>query len=110
MTDIIERLRALPAEWRKRSMNYDTTDPFCEGRAHSLEDCAEDIEEAGLSDLLADYERLRGMEERVKGAVIGRIHNDGGDLVVVTFIDAKPFRYAHGQTVALVPVPGGEGK
>jgi hypothetical protein len=59
-------------------------------------------------DLLADYERLRAMEERVKGALVGRIHNDGGDLVVVTFKGGKPFRYAHGQIVALVPVPGGE--
>jgi hypothetical protein len=124
MTDI-ERLRALPAEWRKRAMNYDTTDPFGEGRAHSLEDCAEEIEEAGLSALLADYERLRGMEERVKGAptavAIYRsstfLTNDPSNpRALIEKRDAwaslecheLPPEYA-GQTVALVPVHGGEG-
>jgi hypothetical protein len=76
--------------------------------------------------LIADYERLRGMEERVKGAptavAIYRsstfLTNDPsnpGELIEKRDAWASlechelPPEYA-GQTVALVPVPGGEGK
>jgi hypothetical protein len=67
-----------------------------------------------LPNLLADYERLRGMEERVKGAAVGAcgLFKEGALIHAATVyfdlnnpIDAQKIS---GQTVALVPVPGGE--
>jgi Lar family restriction alleviation protein len=58
----------------------------------------------------ADYERLRGMEERVKGAAtatfeVDAVHDHRG----LHLRDADPeVLLLQGQRVALVPVPGGE--
>jgi hypothetical protein len=70
--------------------------------------------DATLPNLLADYERLRGMEERVKSSPIGKvpIYEMGVWLERATvFFDMGSEVNADalsGQTVALVPVPGGE--
>jgi hypothetical protein len=69
-----------------------------------------------LPSLLADYERLRGMEERVKGAAVAEIDSESSDFVKLiavgssldNAITAARIDALHGQTVALVPVPGGE--
>jgi hypothetical protein len=61
--------------------------------------------------LTADYERLRGMEERVKGAVITRMWESDQDTLETDPIKSDDaYMRLIGQTVALVPVPGGEGK
>jgi len=62
--------------------------------------------------LLADYERLRGMEERVKGAVVGEWRGceqswKAGGSVEVKF-RVLDINYHAPMRVALVPVPGGE--
>jgi hypothetical protein len=64
--------------------------------------------------LLADYERLRGMEERVKGAAVGEWRGceqswkAGGSMEVKYRV--LDINYHAPMRVALVPVPGGEGK
>jgi hypothetical protein len=52
-----------------------------------------------LPKILADYERLRGMEERVKGAKVREVDAEGW---VCGYVGRGVTR------VALVPVPGGE--
>jgi hypothetical protein len=110
MTDI-ERLRELLAKISRWSPGYDhypdDLDP--DGDWVRYEDISELLN--ALPNLLADYERLRGMEERVKGAPIGLAYvgesrglmewwNEGGGDICPTEL--------HGKRVALVPVPGGE--
>jgi len=112
MTDI-ERLRELLAEWRENAKQAE--DDGWLTAANACRDCAEQLE-AALLPLLADYERLRGMEERVKGAVVAEL---GGQFLeawdcyalVPELADGGFLTSDHplnGQTVALVPVPGGE--
>jgi hypothetical protein len=107
MTDI-ERLRELLAKAMPLSSRSTVRDVKT-----AAFDSLDFIRDHGAN-LLADYERLRGMEERVKGAAVGK----------VTYINAMPPRRTPdvtvtlrlqdnldppmGQTVALVPVPGGE--
>jgi hypothetical protein len=108
MTDI-ERLRELLA----------LEDMLCAqegGPTH--EDCVRfDYEcacfiSAHARNLLADYERLRGMEERVKGAAVGEWRGceqswKAGGSVEVKF-RVLDINYHAPMRVALVPVPGGE--
>jgi hypothetical protein len=73
--------------------------------------CAVFIRECGPN-LLADYERLRGMEERVKGAAVGEWRGceqswKAGGSVEVKF-RVLDINYHAPMRVALVPVPGGE--
>jgi len=67
--------------------------------------------------LLADYERLRGMEERVKGAVVAwafqardepAYPGDSMMEVVWTEDEAEQQRQRGYKVTPLVPVPGGE--
>jgi len=113
MTDI-ERLRELPAEWRKRAERKKLMGGLLAREAEV--DLAHAAElEAVTCALLADYERLRGMEERVKGAVPttwldpllsgpnavlpeGGVYNGKHIERLLTAINKR-----------LVPVPGGEG-
>jgi hypothetical protein len=129
MTDI-ERLRELPAEWRKRAERKKIM-----GLAREAEvDLAHAAElEAATCALLADYERLRGMEERVKGVEsllrksaaeheescgarrglddasrnfhegLSQAYEDGADMLAVEL----GFADGTGKPVALVPVLGG---
>jgi hypothetical protein len=41
-----ERVKGLSAAWMNQAKRMDTTQSFLEGRAHSLEDCAEDLVES----------------------------------------------------------------
>jgi hypothetical protein len=110
MSDI-ERLRALSAEWRKAASCLDARhwpgpEPQHLARAEQYRSCADQLDEA-MTALLADYERLRGMEERVKGAVVRELHVCCGHFEVGSDYDEE-LEPLCGQTVALVPVPGGE--
>jgi hypothetical protein len=136
MTEIIERLRELLAKvgnpraevWTERGhVSYvsikDVGDLtlFQYGNHPELyvgsdddpinEPLAELIAESlnALPNLLADYERLRGMEKRVKGAVVAKVVSAHADHVRIDPADGIPLELI-GQTVALVPMPGGEGK
>jgi len=67
---------------------------------------------AGSAEHDADYERLRGMEERVKGAAVGEWRGceqswKAGGSVEVKF-RVLDINYHAPMRVALVPVPGGE--
>jgi hypothetical protein len=64
---------------------------------------------APIRRLLADYERLRGMEERVKGAVVRKVGECCGHAIVADdYYGDEEVNALNGQLVALVPVPGGE--
>jgi hypothetical protein len=111
MTDI-QRLRELLAKISRWSPGYDhypdDLDP--DGDWVRYEDISELLN--ALPNLLADYERLRGMEERVKGAPVGEIRRVRFDederptWHVVDDRDEVPLNEP--KRVALVPVPGGE--
>jgi len=112
MTDI-ERLRELPAFlddhdhadqchfWLQKGTEESCNCGLKDARATAK----------GIPTLLADYERLRGMEERVKGAAVGRIVSGRANSFPGFHVEIEAdVGFFTGQTVALVPVPGGEGK
>jgi len=119
MTDI-ERLRELLAKAAFGQLSVSGTGWLMEGKhmvGHGVwGDPAIAIAELvnAAPALLADYERLRGMEERVKGAAVGEFRGceqswKAGGSVEVKF-RVLDINYHAPMRVALVPVPGGEGK
>jgi hypothetical protein len=102
MTDI-ERLRNLPVKWREVA-RMARADGLLTA-ADAYDQCADELE-AKQRALLADYERLRGMEERL-GADLQCLVNgetpDGDGVAVNVSLWAERWIER-----LLVPVPGGE--
>jgi hypothetical protein len=103
MTDI-ERLRNLPTRLREFKFASSIGPLHGAGVMEGYRHVADLLEEAGLSALLADYERLRGMEERVKGAETWFVSYASASVMELDIDDTG------GRRVLVVPVPGGEGK
>jgi hypothetical protein len=115
MSDI-ERLRSVLddiARLKEVACSSATTMEYLSACSPVEHRCYSFLYERG-SALLSDYERLRGMEERVKGAAVGAcaFFKEGALIHAATVyfdlnnpVDAQKIS---GQTVALVPVPGGE--
>jgi hypothetical protein len=95
----IERLRNLPAKWREQARK--------ESAAFWI--CATELEEALVA--LADYERLRGMEERVKGLSAAWMNQAKRMDTTQSFLEGRAHSLedcAEDLVESLVPVPGGE--